>query len=191
MQLEAIRCSPHGGCARKFTAFTLTHVPSSRRSLQRPCSPGSRPRIAPCLPLRSAALLSPVFKLQHTENNVCNFVVEGAGWNRCRAMRRGDAVHRTCTVSYSLQYTPVAKSSVCTADVIRDRAALLRGCTTLQGSLPAQTRALNSEIAYKMIATLDLVLDICLTGGRVSSAAKTLPTSSAGWLVRTMARASV
>jgi hypothetical protein len=49
---------------------------------------------------------------------------------------------------------------------IRHRARSLHGCTSLQGSLPVPTRALNTEVAYMLLDTLDLAFDIRLTGLR-------------------------
>jgi hypothetical protein len=50
--------------------------------------------------------------------------------------------------------------------MIRNRATLVHGCTAPQGSVPIPTRALNNEVAYMMIRTLDLAFDIYLTGLR-------------------------
>jgi len=49
---------------------------------------------------------------------------------------------------------------------IRHRARSLHGCTAPQGSVPVPTRALNTEVAYMMMQTLDLAFDIRLTGLR-------------------------
>jgi hypothetical protein len=47
---------------------------------------------------------------------------------------------------------------------IRDRALLLHGTTTSHGSVPVQSRALNSEVAYLVFASLQLEFDVRLTG---------------------------
>jgi len=47
--------------------------------------------------------------------------------------------------------------------IIRNRATLVYGCTTPQGSVPAPTRALNNEVAYMMMRTLGLAFNIRLT----------------------------
>jgi len=49
---------------------------------------------------------------------------------------------------------------------IRQRARSLHGCTAPQGSVPVPTRALNTEVAYIMLESLDLAFDIRLTGLR-------------------------
>ena len=49
---------------------------------------------------------------------------------------------------------------------IRHRARSLHGCTSSQGSVPAPTRALNTEVAFIMMDTVDLAFDIRLTGLR-------------------------
>ena len=49
----------------------------------------------PAVEVRGAAKYRQVhieFKLQTTENYVCDFVVEGARWDRCRCMPHGGAV---------------------------------------------------------------------------------------------------
>jgi hypothetical protein len=49
---------------------------------------------------------------------------------------------------------------------IRHRTRLLHGCTSLQGSIPVPTRALNIEVAILMMRNLGLAFDIRLTGLR-------------------------
>jgi hypothetical protein len=47
---------------------------------------------------------------------------------------------------------------------IRDRTLLLHGITTSHGSVPVPSRALNSEVAYLIFASLQLEFDVRLTG---------------------------
>jgi hypothetical protein len=47
---------------------------------------------------------------------------------------------------------------------IRDRASSVHGDTTLQGSVPDPSHALNIEVAYMIFYGLDLEFDVCLTG---------------------------
>mmetsp|Transcript_33352 Transcript_33352/g.53410 ORF Transcript_33352/g.53410 Transcript_33352/m.53410 type:complete len:321 (-) Transcript_33352:93-1055(-) len=47
---------------------------------------------------------------------------------------------------------------------IRQRARSLHGCTAPQGSVPVPTRALNTEVAYMMMDTVDIAFVIRLTG---------------------------
>jgi len=47
---------------------------------------------------------------------------------------------------------------------IRDRASLVYGDTTLRGSVPDPSRALNIEVAYMIFDSLHLEFDVCLTG---------------------------
>jgi hypothetical protein len=49
---------------------------------------------------------------------------------------------------------------------ISHRARSLHGCTSSQGSVPVPTQALNTEVAYMMMDSLDLAFDIRLTGLR-------------------------
>jgi hypothetical protein len=49
---------------------------------------------------------------------------------------------------------------------IRNRASSVHGDTTLQGSVPGPSRALNTEVAYMIFDCLDLEFDVCLTGLR-------------------------
>jgi len=50
--------------------------------------------------------------------------------------------------------------------ILRNRATIVHGCTAPQGSVPIPTRALNNEVAYMIMDSLDLAFDICLTGLR-------------------------
>ena len=45
----------------------------------------------------------------------------------------------------------------------------MHGDTTLQGSVPDPTRALNIDVAYMIFAGLDLEFDVLLTGLRVAA----------------------
>jgi len=50
--------------------------------------------------------------------------------------------------------------------IIRNRAALIHGSTTLAASVPVPTCAVNNEVAYMILRGLDLEIDVCLTGLR-------------------------
>jgi hypothetical protein len=49
---------------------------------------------------------------------------------------------------------------------VMSRASLVHGATTLRGSVPELSHALNIEVAYMIFAGLDLEFDVCLKGLR-------------------------
>jgi hypothetical protein len=75
---------------------------------------------------------------------------------------------------------------------INNRASSVHGDTTLQGSVPDPSRALNVEVAYMIFDGLDLEFDVCLTGlrgathlnGRQGSIRGPEPGSNDRWKVR-------
>jgi hypothetical protein len=61
-------------------------------------------------------------------------------------------------------YLPEAAQEV--LQHIRNRASSVQGDTSMQGSVPGPSRALNTEVAYLIFDWLDLEFDVCLTGLR-------------------------
>jgi len=51
---------------------------------------------------------------------------------------------------------------------LKQRATLVHGCITPIGSMPVPNRALNTEVAYMLLHTLDIAFDIRLTGLRAA-----------------------